>query len=49
VTAEQVANQDEALEALMSLGYTLNDAISALDAVPLELSNAERVRRALKG
>lgn len=49
VTASEVAAADEAMEALMSLGYTLNDAISALDGVPLELSTAERVRRALKG
>lgn len=49
VTASEVAAADEAMEALMSLGYTLNDAITALDGVPLELSTAERVRRALKG
>lgn len=49
VTAAQVASSDEAMEALMSLGYTLNDATAALDAVPVDLSTAERVRRALKG
>ncbi len=49
VTAAEVANADEAMEALMSLGYTLNDAITALDGVPIELPTAERVRRALKG
>ena len=49
VTAAEVVAADEAMEALMSLGYTLNDAITALDGVPLELSTAERVRRALKG
>lgn len=49
VTAREVANADEAMEALMSLGYTLNDAITALDQVPADLSTAERVRRALKG
>jgi len=49
VTAREVASSDEAMEALMSLGYTLNDAITALDGVPIELSTAERVRRALKG
>lgn len=49
VTASEVAAADEAMEALMSLGYTLNDAITALDGIPLELSTAERVRRALKG
>lgn len=49
VTAGEVAAADEAMEALMSLGYTLNDAIAALDNVPFDLSTAERVRRALKG
>lgn len=49
VTAREVATADEAMEALMSLGYTLNDAIAALDNVPMELPTAERVRRALRG
>lgn len=40
---------DEALEALMALGYNLNDAIVALEAVPTNLSTAERVTLALKG
>lgn len=40
---------DEALEALMALGYTLNDAIAALEDVPSDLSTGERVTRALKG
>ncbi len=40
---------DEALEALMALGYTLNDATAALEAVPNELSTAERVTMALRG
>lgn len=40
---------DEALEALMALGYTLNDAIIALENVPADLSTAERVTLALKG
>lgn len=39
---------DEALEALMALGYGLNDAIVALENVPNDLSTAERVTRALK-
>lgn len=49
VTAREVTAADEAMEALMSLGYTLNDAITALDTVPMELPTAERVRQALKG
>lgn len=40
---------DEALEALMALGYTLNDAIAALENVPTGLPTAERVTKALKG
>lgn len=40
---------DEALEALMALGYTLNDAQAALETVSKELSTAERVRQALQG
>lgn len=40
---------DEALEALMALGYSLNDAITALEQVPKELSTAERVTIALRG
>lgn len=40
---------DEALEALMALGYNLNDAMTALETVPKNLSTAERVTMALKG
>ena len=40
---------DEALEALMALGYTLNDAMIALESVPADLSTAQRVTQALKG
>ncbi len=40
---------DEALEALMALGYTLNDAIAALESVPMNISTAERVTLALRG
>lgn len=40
---------DEALEALMALGYTLNDAIAALEQVPTDISTAERVTLALRG
>jgi len=40
---------DEAMEALMALGYNLNDAITALENVPADLSTAERVTLALKG
>jgi Holliday junction DNA helicase RuvA len=40
---------DEALEALMALGYTLNDASTALESVPNDLTTAERVTMALRG
>lgn len=40
---------DEALEALMALGYGLNDAMKALEGVSSDLSTSERVRAALKG
>ncbi|MDB5179691.1 MAG: ruvA [Candidatus Saccharibacteria bacterium] len=39
---------DEALEALMALGYGLNDAMIALEAVPADLPTAQRVTLALK-
>ena len=39
---------DEALEALMALGYTLNDALAALESVSASLPTADRVREALK-
>lgn len=47
VQAELNTN-DEALEALMALGYSLADASKALEGVPGELSTAERVTQALK-
>lgn len=40
---------DEALEALMALGFTLNDATLALETVPKDIATAERVRQALRG
>jgi Holliday junction DNA helicase RuvA len=39
---------DEALEALMALGYTLNDAMVALENVPVDVPTAQRVTLALK-
>jgi Holliday junction DNA helicase RuvA len=44
-----ISHSDEALEALMALGYTLNDATRALEGVPMDLSTADRVTQALKG
>lgn len=47
--SQQVNHSDEALEALMALGYNLADATKALEGVSTELSTAERVTQALKG
>jgi Holliday junction DNA helicase RuvA len=47
--SEQLSHTDEALEALMALGYNLADASRALEGVPMDLSTADRVTRALKG
>jgi holliday junction DNA helicase RuvA len=40
---------DEAVQALVSLGFTLQDAVTALQAVNKELSVEERITLALKG
>ncbi len=45
----QVLPHDDALEALMALGYSLNDASQALEGISTELSTADRVTEALKG
>ena len=47
-TSQQLNHTDEALEALMALGYNLNDATRALEGVPNDLSTADRVTQALK-
>ena len=44
-----VLRNDEALEALMVLGYNLNDATRALEGVSTEISTAARVTQALRG
>lgn len=46
--SQPVAHSDEALEALMALGYNLADATTALEGVPTDLSTADRVTQALK-
>jgi Holliday junction DNA helicase RuvA len=48
-TSYDLQYNDEALEALMALGYNLNDATRALEGISIELSTAERVTQALKG
>lgn len=40
---------DEALEALIALGYTLADATKALESIPTDLPTAARVTQALRG
>ena len=45
----EINTTDEALEALMALGYTLADASKALEGIDTKLPTAERVTQALKG
>lgn len=40
---------DEALEALIALGYSLADASKALESIPVDIPTAARVTQALKG
>ena len=44
-----VSTSDEALEALMALGYSLTDAMKALEGVSADIPTSERVRQALRG
>lgn len=46
---KKVDETDEALDALIALGFPLKEATAALEKVPVELSVEERVRLALKG
>jgi len=46
---QELTHTDEALEALMALGYNLNDATRALEGISMDLSTADRVTQALKG
>jgi Holliday junction DNA helicase RuvA len=48
-TSHELNYNDEALEALMALGYTLNDATRALEGISTDLSTVDRVTQALKG
>ena len=45
---EGSANGDEAIEALVALGYTVQDASKALHGVDAELPTADRIKLALK-
>lgn len=44
----EINTNDEALEALMALGYNLADATKALSGVDAKLSTSERVKQALR-
>ncbi len=44
----ELDTSDEAVEALISLGYTVTDAVQALSQVDADLSTSERIREALK-
>lgn len=48
LTGEDAAQQDEAVQALVALGFTVSDALGSLKAVDKSLPTEERVRLALK-
>jgi Holliday junction DNA helicase RuvA len=45
----QTAMQDDAVQALIALGFTLHDAAHALKSIDQKLTTEERVKQALKG
>ena len=47
--SDTLLRQDEAVEALISLGYSAQDAATALTAVPADLPVEDRIKRALSG
>ncbi|MDB5163516.1 MAG: ruvA [Candidatus Saccharibacteria bacterium] len=49
LTAKSLLLKDEAVEALVSLGYTTQDAARALEHVDAELSTEQRIKEALRG
>jgi Holliday junction resolvasome RuvABC DNA-binding subunit len=49
VSRPGVNTQDEAVEALMSLGYSPQDAMTALQKIDPLLTTEERIKLALKG
>ncbi len=44
-----LAEKDEAVQALVSLGYTVPDAVNALSGIDKKLPSEERIKQALKG
>jgi len=49
VSRPGINTQDEAVEALMSLGYSPQDAMLALKDIDANLSTEDRIKQALKG
>ncbi|HUD06288.1 MAG TPA: Holliday junction branch migration protein RuvA [Candidatus Saccharimonadales bacterium] len=49
LVSEEAIQQDEAVQALVSLGYTPTDALTALAKVDPKLSTENRVKAALRG
>ena len=47
--SDNLLRQDEAVEALMSLGFSAQDAVAALATVPADLPTEDRIKQALKG
>lgn len=47
--SDALLQQDEAVEALMALGYSAQDAAAALDDVPADLPTETRIKKALSG
>ncbi len=48
-TGNATAQKDEAVQALVSLGYTPADALAALDGIDAGLPAEDRIKQALKG
>jgi len=46
--SETMLNQDEAVEALIALGYSASGAVKALDGVDVSLPTANRIKQALQ-
>jgi Holliday junction DNA helicase RuvA len=47
-TSQSTAKKDEAVQALVSLGYTLPDAVAALSTIDNKLPTEERIKQVLK-
>ena len=47
--SEENMTNDEAVEALVALGYSASDAIRALQTIDTDLPTEDRVKQALKG